>query len=175
VRRDVIRLRARYSTAVQAGTLVQKLDDLLETNARKLARERLTLTRVFEDLRGLGYEGGYDAVRRHAQMAGRARRADGWRPCHSPSKVRRRSQSWGGSYRCLEDVVSRFVPKASPCRQAENQCATYSDLGKQRKASPWTPTSLKARNASPPPPRCKRRRKAKIKLQQTSATIGVSG
>ena len=31
------------------------------------------------------------------------------------------------------------------------------------------------RNASPPPLRCKRRGKAKIKLQQTSATIGVSG
>ena len=30
------------------------------------SRERVTLTRVFEELRGLGYEGGYDAVRRYA-------------------------------------------------------------------------------------------------------------
>jgi hypothetical protein len=29
-------------------------------------RERLTLIRVFEELRALGYEGGYDAVRRYA-------------------------------------------------------------------------------------------------------------
>ena len=36
------------------------------TKARP-ARERLTLIRVFEELRGLGYEGGYDAIRRYAQ------------------------------------------------------------------------------------------------------------
>ena len=34
---------------------------------RKAARERLTLIRIFEELRGLGYEGGYDAVRRYAK------------------------------------------------------------------------------------------------------------
>ena len=34
---------------------------------RRPARERLTLIRVFEELRGLGYEGGYDAVRRYAR------------------------------------------------------------------------------------------------------------
>jgi len=37
---------------------------LLLENDGKPARERLTLIRVFEQLRGLGYEGGYDAVRR---------------------------------------------------------------------------------------------------------------
>ena len=49
------------------GPWSKKLDDLLGTNAKKPARERLTLIRVFEDLRGLGYEGGYDAVRRYAR------------------------------------------------------------------------------------------------------------
>ena len=36
-------------------------------NGGKPARERLTLIRVFEELRALGYEGGYDAVRRYAR------------------------------------------------------------------------------------------------------------
>ncbi len=43
-----------------------ELEKLLATNAARPARERLTLMRLFEELRGLGYAGGYDAVRRHA-------------------------------------------------------------------------------------------------------------
>ena len=41
---------------------------MLEENEAESARERLTLIRVFEELRGLGYEGGYDAVRRYARQ-----------------------------------------------------------------------------------------------------------
>ena len=44
-----------------------QLDALLLANEGKAARERLTLIRVFEELRGLGYDGGYDAVRRYAR------------------------------------------------------------------------------------------------------------
>ena len=44
-----------------------QLEQILSANANKPSRERLTLIRVFEDLRGLGYEGGYDAVRRFAK------------------------------------------------------------------------------------------------------------
>ena len=51
----------------------EQLDALLLTNAEKPARERLTLIRVFEELRGLGYEGGYDAVRRYARVWRQAR------------------------------------------------------------------------------------------------------
>src|SRR5258706_3881672 len=43
------------------------LDELLEGNAAKPAREHLTLIRIFEDLRGRGYDGGYDALRRYAK------------------------------------------------------------------------------------------------------------
>ena len=43
------------------------LDQLLLDNEAKSARERLTLIRVFEELSGRGYEGGYDAVRRYAR------------------------------------------------------------------------------------------------------------
>ena len=44
------------------------LEAMLARNATKAARERLTLIRVFEELRALGYEGGYDAVRRYARV-----------------------------------------------------------------------------------------------------------
>src|SRR3989337_499321 len=43
------------------------LDELLDGNAAKSAREQLTLIRIFEELRRRGYEGGYDAVRRYAR------------------------------------------------------------------------------------------------------------
>ncbi len=43
------------------------LDQLLLANEAKAPRERLTLIRIFEELRGRGYDGGYDAVRRYAK------------------------------------------------------------------------------------------------------------
>jgi len=43
------------------------LDGLLTSNDAKPVRERLTLIRIFEELRNRGYEGGYDAVRRYAR------------------------------------------------------------------------------------------------------------
>jgi transposase len=44
-----------------------QLDGLLLANEGKPVRERLTSIRIFEELRGLGYEGSYDAVRRYAK------------------------------------------------------------------------------------------------------------
>jgi transposase len=44
------------------GRWKEELDRLLAANAEAPARERLTLIRIFEELRALGYEGGYDAV-----------------------------------------------------------------------------------------------------------------
>ena len=49
------------------GRWPEELDALLADNATKPAREQLTLIRIFEELRGRGYEGGYDAVRRYAR------------------------------------------------------------------------------------------------------------
>ena len=43
------------------------IDRMLAKNADAPARERLTLIRLFEELRAHGYEGGYDAVRRYAK------------------------------------------------------------------------------------------------------------
>lgn len=55
------------------GKWTAKLEELLSSNADKPARERLTLIRIFEELQGGGYEGGYDAVRRFARRWGKAR------------------------------------------------------------------------------------------------------
>jgi len=44
-----------------------QLDGLLLADQGKPARERLTLIRIFEELRDRGYQGGYDAVRRYAR------------------------------------------------------------------------------------------------------------
>jgi transposase len=52
------------------GRWTDELDRLLAANAKAAPRERLTLIRVFEELRPLGYEGGYDAVRRYARRWG---------------------------------------------------------------------------------------------------------
>ena len=60
-----------YERSVQPlpriGPWKDDLERLLAANEARAARERLTLIRIFEELRGLGYEGGYDAVRRYAR------------------------------------------------------------------------------------------------------------
>ena len=58
------------------GAHVAALDKMLADNAAKPKRERLTYQRMFEELRLVGYVGGYDAVRRY----GRAWAVrEGWR------------------------------------------------------------------------------------------------
>lgn len=49
------------------GPWREALDRLLAGNEGKPARERLTLIRIFEELRSQGYEGSYDALRRYAK------------------------------------------------------------------------------------------------------------
>jgi transposase len=72
--RKVIRSGAtefRYERDVQPlpriGPWRDQLDAMLRDNDGKAARERLTLIRIFEALRDLGFEGSYDAVRRYAR------------------------------------------------------------------------------------------------------------
>jgi len=60
-----------YTRAVQPrpklGAWHGHLDRMLSDNEARRSRDRLTLIRIFEELRGLGYEGSYDAVRRYAK------------------------------------------------------------------------------------------------------------
>ena len=58
----------------RVGPWREQLEVLLDENDGRLARERLTLIRIFEDLRALGYGGSYAAVRRYA-IAWREKRA----------------------------------------------------------------------------------------------------
>jgi transposase len=55
------------------GDWTGELDRLLASNEGKASKERLTLIQIFEELRGLGYEGGYDSVRRYARSWAKAR------------------------------------------------------------------------------------------------------
>ena len=80
--RKVIRSQAtefRYERARQPLPRIdpwrKQLDDLLLANEGKPRRERLTLIRIFEELRGFGYQGSYDAVRRYARKWRAARGA----------------------------------------------------------------------------------------------------
>ena len=69
----------RYAREMQPlpkiGPWRDELDELLLANESKAPRERLTLIRLFETLRGLGYGGSYDAVRRYARTWGQERGA----------------------------------------------------------------------------------------------------
>jgi transposase len=78
--RKVLRSEAtefRYTRSTQPlpkiGPWRDELDGLLATNEGKAPRERLTLIRIFEALRGSGYDGSYDAVRRYAKIWARGR------------------------------------------------------------------------------------------------------
>jgi transposase len=63
----------RIQPRPKLGHWTAALDELLKDNAAKAAREQLTLIRMFEELRGFGYQGGYDAVRRYARQWRQAR------------------------------------------------------------------------------------------------------
>ena len=67
----------RYERQVQPqprlGPFVARLDAMLEANAKRPRRERLTARRLFEQLRAEGYAGAYDSVQRHVREWRRAR------------------------------------------------------------------------------------------------------
>jgi len=71
--RKVIRTNAteftyerQHQSLPKIGPWQEQLDELLTANASRSTQERLTLIRIYEELRGRGYVGGYDAIRRDA-------------------------------------------------------------------------------------------------------------
>jgi transposase len=61
------RYERKHQPYPRMGAWREQLDLLLSANAAKSQRERLTLIRIFEELRALGYDGSYSSVWRHAQ------------------------------------------------------------------------------------------------------------
>jgi hypothetical protein len=51
------------------------VEQFLIANEGKASRERLTLIRIYEEIRALGYDGSYDTVRRYAKAWARKRGA----------------------------------------------------------------------------------------------------
>ena len=82
------------------------LDQLLLTNEAKTSRERLTLIRIFEELRGRGYDGSYDAVRRYA---GR------WAKQHGQATAAARGSLLGQRFRSSNHIMR-------PCRACRSMC-----------------------------------------------------
>jgi hypothetical protein len=61
------RYERKHQPLPRMGAWRDELERLLATNATKPSRERLTLIRIFEQLRDLGYDGSYSSVWRHAR------------------------------------------------------------------------------------------------------------
>ena len=55
------------------GPWQSEVDRFLVANEGKPSRERLTLIRIYEEVRSLGYEGSYDAIRRYAKTWSKVR------------------------------------------------------------------------------------------------------
>src|SRR3989440_8217059 len=70
----VLTYERREQPLPKLGPFVEQLNKLLEANMARRKRDRLTTKRLTEQLREVGYAGGYDAVRRYAQR---------WRQEHS--------------------------------------------------------------------------------------------
>ena len=67
------RYERHHQPKPRIGPWQVQLDALLNGNDAKQKRERLTLIRIYEELRALGYEGSYDAIRRYAKNWAKAR------------------------------------------------------------------------------------------------------
>ena len=107
---DRVPLRALITATSKIGPWRDRLECLLLANEDKPARERLTLFRLFEELRGFGYGGSYDAVRRYAiSWRKERRRRNGTSLCASRCEYRR-------SRPCIPIGIRPPVPIMKPAR-----------------------------------------------------------
>ena len=129
------------------GPWVEELERQLKANEKKARKDRLSLLRIHEDLASLGYEGGYDAVRRYAR-AWRRR----WRLL-SPSQAfvplsfdpgEAYQFDWSHEYARLSGVTTRV--KAAHMRSATAGCSWF--RASRARARRWCSRRMSAPSAS---------------------------
>jgi transposase len=79
------RYEREHQPMPRIGPWQAEVDRFLSANESKPARERLTLIRIYEEVRALGFEGSYDSIRRYAKTWSKARgsaAAEAYVPLH---------------------------------------------------------------------------------------------
>jgi hypothetical protein len=109
-----------YERSVQPqpkiGPWRDELERMLAENARKPKRDRLTAIRIFEELQTLGYEGGYDAVRRYAAA---------WSKAESAASAAafvplRGTRAFGATLRSWRSLPVRLEPRDRSDRRGDH-------------------------------------------------------
>ena len=109
------------------GAWRDELDKLLAASEARPSRERLTLIRLFEALRGSGYEGGYDAVRRYARTW-RRDQVSASAAAYVPLSQRAHQDRRSGCLRARRNPVVRWCTGRPGLRaQRRSPCPTTSD------------------------------------------------
>jgi hypothetical protein len=129
------------------GAFADELDRLLEDNAKRPKRERLTFQRLYEELRCSGYQGGYDAVRRYGRTWERrqaTKQADAYVPlCFAPGEA----YQFDWSHECV--VIDGVTTMAIGMRMSGSVIAGCFSSGPIRvRARRWYSTLTRRLSAS---------------------------
>lgn len=95
------------------GPWKEQLDEWLTANASRSTQERLTLIRIYEELRGRGYFGGDDAIRRYARGWSKERAASAADACapltFAPGEAYLRGDKLAiAVFDSCDDIVDKF-------------------------------------------------------------------
>ena len=129
------------------GPWVDELERQLEANEKKARRDRLSLLRIHEDLASLGYEGGYDAVRRYARVWRRRHRLLSSSEAYVPlifDPGEAYQFDWSHEYAVLSGTTTRVKAAHTPCVTA---ACSWSRSSRAR-ARRWCSRRTSARSAS---------------------------